>query len=224
MKYLSFLSLVILLFSLNACEETVAFKSAVPPDAERILEIPEEFTGLYNCQSDSSLMTIHKDIIVLEDRDEVKQSLDYIMESEDCLIKDGMLYFPGIQECISFEYVTEDTIKYVITNTDTLFSFAQGEIAKFQDGILFLNISSVLNEWYCFTLSQISGDELVWNFLKLPKDYEQLQELAKNIGTRDLEDGETKYIIDPTSQEFKNIMKRNFLEECDVLSPINFEM
>ena len=214
--------LMICLILIN-CEPSVIFKEAAPPGIDPIETIPEIFQGIYYCQSDSSRIHIEYDVIFNESYFEFVTTLDKIKETENCSIVAGGLYLPGRQECIPFQYISEDSIKAKIYEIDTLFGANDHDIMKSYKGRLFINIKDEEQGYYCFMLTPNPDGTLLWEIIDLPEETVEIDDLVGDFEIRKLEDDITQYIINPTLREFDELLQIKLTQECDLLIPLNLE-
>lgn len=219
LKYLFFISLLYFI----SCEPNVLFQEAVPPEVLAIDRLPEEFQGVYMCESDSSRMYADDFIIYNESYHQFVTTLDRIKDTEHCSIIAGGLYLPGRKECIPFEYISEDTITAKVYSIDTLFAFRDNEILKLYKGRLFMNYKNGLDEWVTFMISPMEDGAMNWELIDIPDRVRKVEAITQDYSVRVNVDDEKKYIIKPNLVEFERILDKNYLRPCDVLYPINLE-
>lgn len=217
-RYVFILSLIIL----TACEPSVVFKDAMPPDIPSVNEIPKSFHGVFMCESDSSRIYIDRFSAVKESYYEFVTSIEKVMESEDCSIAAGGLYLPGRKECVPFEYVSEDSISAKVYELDTIFGFNENQIAKHYKGHLFLNEQNENKNWVTWLLSPQEDGKLVLELIVVPDRKKEVEEITFDYETVK-EKEKVKYIINPTLVEFERILNQEYFLECEILTPVNFE-
>ena len=217
------LLLSIPLLFLLACEPAVVFKDAMPPEVEAINTIPEQFHGVYMCESDSSRIYIERDHAVQESYYQFVTSIERVRESEDCSIVAGGLYLPGRKECIPFEWINEDSITARVYELDTLMQFADDEVVKYYKGHLFLNKLSDDNHWVTWMLTPQEDGSLLFELIEVPDNKRKVQEITIDYETIQKDEETVQYVINPTLVEFDRILDKDYVRECDILRPINFE-
>jgi len=151
-------------------------------------------------------------------------TIEKVEQTEDCAIVAGGLYLPGRKECIPFDYIEDDKIVAKIYSIDTLFGFRKDEVLKLYKGRLFLNYQSEKNEWVCHMITPMRDRSMKWELINVPDEVNTIEEVTVDYTTRENKEEETLYVIKPTLVEFDQILDKNFVSDCDILYPINFEL
>lgn len=206
-----------------SCVPNVLFQEAVPPEVDAINRVPDQFQGVFICESDSSRIYADQFVVYNESYHMFVTAIDRVDETENCSIVAGGLYLPGRKECIPFEYVGEDSIQAKVYTIDTLFSFQENEVMKLYKGRLFMNYQNELNEWITYMISPMADGAMKWEIIDVPDKVRTVEAITYDYTTRKNEDDETMYIIKPTLVEFDRILQKGYSSQCDVLTPINFE-
>jgi len=212
------------LLMLVSCVPNVLFQEAVPPGVDAINEVPENFQGVFVCESDSSRIYADRFVVYNESYHMFVTAIDRVNETENCSIVAGGLYLPGRKECIPFEYIGEDSIQAKVYSIDTLFSFKDTEVMKLYKGRLFMNYQNDQNEWITYMISPMEDGAMNWEIIDVPDKVHTVEEITHDYKTRKNEDDETMYIIKPTLVEFDRILQKGYSSQCDILTPINFEL
>lgn len=212
------------MFTILSCEPNVMFKEAMPPGVEAIDRIPERFQGAFICESDSSHVYAEEQLILRESYYMFITNIDRVRESDDCEIVKGGILLPGRQECVPIEYLGEGRIKATVYTIDTLFSFQKDEVLKLYKGRLFVNYKNSLDEWVTFMISPEEDGRMKWDIIDVPDQIKRVKEITYDYDTRVDRDHETIYIIKPTLVEFDRILYRDYVTECDILTPIRINL
>lgn len=208
----------------GGCEPLVIFEEAMPPGVEALSAIPDQFQGIYRCESDGSRMFADEYKVYRESYYQFTTTLDRVNETEDCSIVAGGLMLPGRKECIPFEYIGGDTITAKVYDLDTLFHFGAKQIAKEYKGRLFLNMSDDKGKWITFMISPNEDGSMLWELIDIPNKLKNVSQITYNFKTKKNKKDKTIYIIDPTIVEFDKILNNETnMMECDILYPINLE-
>ncbi len=216
--------IIVYLFLIYACETTVTFQQASPPDVAVINAIPDAFIGMYRCQSDSTLIVIDEQAVYSEQLIGFTTTKFRVNETEGCNIKDGGVYFRGIEECVPFKDLGDDRIYVELIDRDTLFAFREGECAKFYKGHLFINHLTQDNSWVTFLLTPQDHHQLLFEYLEIPNNPKAIEAVTldyRPIAKPDEE--EDFFMINPSLIEFEEFLQDKFRVECEVLDLLNFE-
>ncbi len=219
------LILIIMSFCLlGGCEMNVFFDDAMPPGVAVLNYIPEEYQGIYLCQSDSNQIYVEDRIIFEQSNYQFIADINRVKETENCSIVDGGLYIPGKKQCFPFVMINEDSLMAIITYRDTLFSIGERQIVKQHKGRLFLNQQTEEQNWITFMITPSGGGELLWELIDVPDKEETISSLTENYEAWADRSNELKYTLRPTLIEFEELIKQETnMMECDVLIPISIE-
>jgi len=208
---------------LLACEPKVYFKKALPPDAEALTAIPFEFQGIYFSQCDSSIIHSLSNVIYVNSSFQFTTTLEQVQESESCSIQDGGFYLRGSKECAPFEYLSGDSIRVTIEQQDTMFHISDNQVAKLHKGRLFLNQQDKTGKWITSMVTPDEDGNLHWDLIDIPNKLDNVKEITRNFTTYKNQDDEDIFTINPTQIEFEELLTKEYLKECDVYIPFNFE-
>lgn len=219
-----YISIIIILISITACNPKVYFKSPMPPEVGEMDKFPEEYCGLYFFESDSSRVMVTQDMMTTESLITYKTPLRRVKESENCAIVDGGIHIIGREECFAFDYINEDTILVKITETDTIFKFSENQIAKIDDEKIYLNYMGEREEWITFVMKPIENDSYNIYIINIPNKEKDVRSITSNFTRRMRKDSTILYTIDPNPKEFRKALKRKYLKLYEKVIPVNFEI
>ncbi len=221
LRVLSFLLFISLFL---ACEPSVKFAGAMPPDIEPIESIPVNFHGTYMCESDSSRVYINPSCIVLESHYEFTTTVEEVEQTEDCSIVAGGLYLPGRKECIPFEYIGGDSIRAKVYELDTMVSFSDQQVVKSYKGHLFINLQNEEKTWSVWLLTPESDGSILFRSIDVPEDKDSIEAITLDYKSIEKDTHTIEYILNPTLIEFDRILEKPYISECDMLIPVNLEI
>jgi hypothetical protein len=218
------LSLIIIsVFLLQSCQLNVLFDKSVPPGIDAIDQVPALFQGVYLCESDSSFIYADRFIIYQESYFEFETTLQKVKETEGCSVVDGGIYLPGRQECVPFEYISEDSITAMVYDIDTLFAFREGEVLKYYKGHLFINYMDDNQNWMTFMITPLEDGALKWDLIEVPNIEKKINDITDQVVSYEDDKKKKKYVINPSLVEFDYILEKDYTRLCDILNPVNFE-
>ena len=221
---ISYLIGILILSIMISCDSNIVFDNAMPQNAQELSLIPDEFQGIYICEGDSSIFYAHHNSVLIDTYFQFFTTLDQVKETENCSIADHGIFLPGKNECVPFEYVSEDTISFKVNITDTLFAFRSFEKLKLYKGRLFFNLQDKQGHWTTFMVSPMDGGALSLLMVDLSKDLEALQELEykKLLDQRIGIENKKQYLIKPNLIEFDLLIDRELTPICESLTPIKY--
>lgn len=218
--------IIIIIISLIqfSCEPNLVFTEPMPPskNIEPLQKFPEELIGIFNWEFDQSYFLIDDNIIYQELWYTSVSSIDDIKETESCTILDGGIYHEDLQECIPFEYISENSILSTFVEVDTVFNFSDNEVAKMYKGNLFLNYRNNKNQWTTHILNPNPDGSLTWETLYVPDD-RSIDDFIQKYDVELKRDSSYKYIANPTTKEFEKLLENDFGDKLFILYPVNLE-
>ncbi len=207
-----------------ACESDFTLKNPLPPSLEALDYIPDNYIGRYICHSDSSIIYISEKAITVETKSVFESSINNIQETENCSIVDGGLYFPGKKECIPFEYISEDSIRAIVWDLDTLIDLSSKlDVIKHYEKVMYVNKSNEQDHWLCWTVEHFDNGILKVAILDIPTSRDSIELIAESYETVLMSNGKSKFILNPDFAEFKSMIDMKLFNEFEVLEPINLE-
>lgn len=146
--------------SVYVLSQNIEFKTPMPPTNTELSTIPIEFFGTYCSSSFNELLEIRNNNITIE-RETIK--LIKVSELEDhpiCTLADDGLYFSDTRECIPYDFIGENEIRFIQVIIDTLFCFNNNEILKTKNNDLYLNTKNQSGGWSTTIISMISNGSI----------------------------------------------------------------
>lgn len=216
-----FLNLLGLVLLLATCTPPVVFDQPYPIGEEDLIEFPELYTGSFICESDSALLLIQKNEIVIRKENYFKLPLKYVEEREDCNIEGEEMYVSGRAECIPLEFVNDSTVQGIVVEHDTLFSMGDKAVARMYHGHLVLSQEIEDFEWAVSFLSLEKNSDIVYRAIT---DKTKVAEVGKVTAMEDIttkEDKNNRYKIKPTMKQFDELMHHEkVFVECEYLTRV----
>jgi len=221
MKYIIYLFGLTLLLS---CEPKVLFQKALPPDGKVLTSIPETFRGVYFSECDTTILHATENVIYTEGYFQFKTTLARIKEEPGCSISDKGMYLRGTKECVPFEYVNEDTVLVKLVQKDTMFFISDEQVAKLYKGNLYLNHKEKNGSWLSSIVEPDEQGHLHWSIIDVPNKEEKVKEITTDYKSYTRDDDEEIFVMNPTQLEFEQLLNKDYLKECDVYIPLNFQI
>ena len=224
MGYLRKISFLLLLsFAFTMCSPPIVFDEAYPKNEAPMNYFPENYQGIYMCESDSTLIVIKETLVYAQSFFYFEASESEIEAKEQCTIADGELYIEERQECIPFEYFAEDSIRAQYYNIDTLFEISPKAILKTYENSLVLS-SQVKDEWIITLLSIDKFGNVDYRAITESTDIEKVQSITptKQIGVN--RNSEPIYSVKPDQIGFAEMFNdHNIFISCEYLMRVNLE-
>lgn len=211
MKIYSYIMGIVISLTLFNCQSPVLFTEPQPADEAELSSIPEEYRGIYWCDTDSITMIISERDILKQMLFETKLAIADIDSTSSLSFENDILYseelngtFPARRE--------GDTIISQISITDTLFSRSTGAVLKFYRGHLVLNQPLENSLWDVSLLSLKHNDLLSMTQADIPENLEELEEITRVKKYASDEDEKPIQIkMTPTKAEFDEILSQGLL-------------
>ena len=215
----------ILLFSLafSMCSSPIVFDEAYPQDAAPMSYFPENYQGIYMCESDSTLVIIKERLIYAQSFYYFEASESEIAAREQCTIGDGEIYLEERQECIPFEYFAEDSIRAQYYNIDTLFEISSQAVLKSYESSLVLS-SQLEDQWVVIVLNLDKFGNVDYRAINESSDIEKVRRItpSKQIGVN--RNTEPIYSVKPDKREFAEMFNdQSIFISCEYLMRVNQE-
>lgn len=221
MKYLYLLVGLVFIVS---CEPKVLFQKALPPEGQKLKSIPANFQGVFYSECDTTILHALDNVIYTEGFFQFKTTLGRIEEEPGCRISDQGMYLRGVNECVPFEYINEDTILVNVVQKDTMFFISDEQVAKLYKGSLYLNHKDENGNWIVSTVTPDEKGRLHWSLIDIPNKVDKIKEITKDYSSYTRDDKEEIFVINPTQIEFDQLLNKEYLTECDVFIPLNFKI
>lgn len=206
-----------------ACKPHVLFEYPQPEDGEKITEFPIEYQGMFYSESDSTIIFVNDKVVYAESPLEFITTIQEVIDSENCTIKDGGVQFPHTTQCVPFEYLSEDTIMGTMILNDTLFDFNETQSAKLYKDKLFLNVGDDNGNWISNMITKEANGDLSWDLISLPDNENKIAKMVSKYRVEMKKDSHEIYIINPTTVELQEILDKGYLKRIEKLIQYNIE-
>lgn len=218
------LSLLLFLLLIISCSSPVVFDDSYPKGIEELDQIPIQYQGYYMCESDSTLIVINDNNIYAQSSYFFESELEEMLKREQCTIQDGEIYLEEIEECIPFEYISEDSIRGMFYDVDTLFRLSQNARIKPYKGSLVLSQRIDNKEWILTLLSMDAYGNIIYKAITEEYDLETLQAITNTEQIDVDRNNEPIYKVKPTKKEFDALFEsEKIFIECEYLIHVNPE-
>jgi len=205
MKKQVFLSLVLMLALLAACQPPVVFDAPQPTDVKALSAFPKRIQGKYLSTADNSVLSITPNSLIrIYDFDE-KVHLSQL-DSNQQLIGDTLFDLKSNRGMLVV--IEGDSIVQHVSYTDTLFSINALNILKKYKGYYFVNISTTSDTWQVKKL-ELSRSTLTLSNINTKEDIDQLKALTENAQDT------TPYVFSPTRRQFKNFVRNEGFRDSE---------
>lgn len=213
MKKSAFLLLIAIAFT--SCKQTVlgdsyiCFNEPQPINVEAIKSFSKNYLGTFSMDY-SIQLTVNPTNIILSQIDTLEatpKELDSLPEFE---FKNNQVYDKESKKAYK-TFVKNDTIKWEIKRLDTIFSFAENEVAKIYKCSLILNTQVDGN----YQVSYIKYNGLGTEFVQLgtKKDAKVILEKIKIPNEIITENNDTTHVIfTPTRGDFRKLLRLDGME------------
>ncbi|MEZ4934025.1 MAG: hypothetical protein R2788_18110 [Saprospiraceae bacterium] len=201
-------------------EPPVVFEESQPKDLAPKAFFEPIYRGVFQCESDSSLVHVTAKTIYKEKAYKFKASLAEIDSMEVAELVDSQLWVKGFEEPIPI-MIEGDSASGEIMLRDTLFNISENHILKHFRGHHILNKKLAANKWEVLILSIDYDLDLRLSEAVMPEDLEALKKITpvKDISTEEKD----QILLSPTPSEFREILKRNLVfQECDIYRRFKF--
>jgi len=218
------IGLFIVLFLTVQCDPPVVFDQPYPLNEADLEEIPENFVGVYMCESDSSLIWISDQLIVHESYHFFQTSLARIKENENCSVEDGNMVLPGRNECIPLTYLNDSVVRGEYIVSDTLFKNKDQAVARMYQGHLVISTKLDKKEWMIHYLSP-DKENLLYRSIVDRSNLKQVEKVTPMEEITTDEDKNKRYIIRPSMTEFNAIFhNKAIFIECEYLYRVKVDI
>ncbi len=208
MKKISLLLLVSVLFL--SCKEHVLsdsfiyFNEAQPTNVDAITSIPQKYRGTYS-MNDSREMNIQSKTIVVTQIDTIKATRSELDSIPGIQFKNNQVYDTD-RKIYYATLVKNDSITWKMTSSDTIFSFAENEVAKIYKSSLILNKQINGNEQV--NVLKFNGNGLTEIQLGTKNDANVIQNrlhISREIIIQNSDT--TRIILKPTRADFRKLLR-----------------
>lgn len=208
----AFIVLITMLFSCKNDQlrnSYIYFNEPQPANVETITSFPKKYIGTFSRDYSNSLRIESKYVlkININSFDATKKQLDSLPELE---FKNNVVYDKATKKAYK-TFVNNDTIQWEIEELDTLFSFAENEIAKIYKSSLILNKEIDGN----YLVNIIKFDFLSNKYLQLGtrKDFTIINNLLKIPFEANVENSDTTFVVlKPSRSDLRKLLRLDGFE------------
>ena len=209
---IAFLVLIATLFSCKNDQLTdsyIYFNEPQPTDVESVTKFPNKYIRTFNRDYSHQLKVESKYVIKIEIEsfDATKKQMDSLPELE---FKNNIVYDKATQKAYK-TFVKNDTIQWEAERLDTIFSFAENEVAKIYKSSLILNKEVNGN----FLVNIIKFDFSSNKYLQFGtrKDFIKIKEQLKIPFEANVENNDTTFVIlKPSRADFRKLLRLDGFE------------
>ena len=214
---LKFVVGLLFMVGLYSCDTPkVAFLDAQPSSLQEKDKFLGKFRGAYMSESDSSILKISKF--------GVTQNWDFVIELEASeSAKDIARNFSfSVDENDLIIEPLPDSMSYHVMYTQTVFSFKENERLKFIEGVYIMNYKQGGDSWSLKVMHfNNDGFLTIQNLDLAPEDVDRLKDIVEVKETTNKEGSPTSYIMDPSQEEFMEIIYSDLMDEGEFFKPLN---
>ncbi len=216
MKYLILTALAFTLFS---CKDSglnnsfIYFSEAQPTNVDEIKEFPKKFVRTYAMDYSHRLVVEPKLIYILEIETltALKSELDSIPEFE---LRNNQVYDKSENKAYK-TFIKGDTIAFEIERLDTIFSFAENEIAKQYKSSLVLN--KEVDGKYQTSILRLSTVGAKHIQLGTKKDFTKLKSELKIPFVAEMKENDTLHVVlTPSRADFRKLLRLDGFEYATI--------
>jgi hypothetical protein len=200
MKSLKFITTIIILISLFACEPPVTFNEPQPRQTDNLLKFPDQLKGQYVSLNDYSSLVIGDNLIQrMYDFDQKIHPSQ--LDSNSRLSGDTILNLLTNEKTIIKR--EGDSLVSHFQYTDTLFQMDYDNVVRKFKGYYFLNTRYGKTSWEV-TKIQLTKGQLTVSSISTKLDIDNLKEI-----TESMQDTIAPYQFTTTKKQFKEFIKND---------------
>jgi len=194
----------------TSCQPPVVFGEPQPVGIKSLLQIPDNYKGIYWCKVDSASLFVDDKTFIKRKEFLIKLTRTEIDSSNDLRLQNDRLYVDDWGSSFAIEE-KGDTIISKVVMLDTIFSIRKEQILKSYKGHLILNTRLDEHAWAVLVASHKGRGLLSLARAEIPENLSQLDSITpvKTLSERD-EEG-TQIYITPTAEQFGRILDRRLL-------------
>jgi hypothetical protein len=207
-----FLGLITILFSCKNDQLTdsyIYFDEPQPTDIESLTSFSKTYIRTFGRDYSHLLKIESKYVIKIEVNsfDATKKQLDSLPELE---FKNNIVYDKATQKAYK-TVVKNDSIQWETERLDTIFSFAQNEIAKVYKSSLILN--KEINGKYLVNIIKFDFSSNKYIQLGTRKDFAKINNLLKIPFDANVENNDTTFVVlKPNRADFRKLLRMDSFE------------
>jgi len=207
-----------------ACSPPVVFEQAYPTDQQNLTAIPFSFQGAFICESDSALVIINDQSIILHKTHYFNTKMKYVEENENCKIVDDKMYVSGRLECIPVTIINDTIVRGTYKELDTLFLIQEGSLARLHNGHLVINQEVKNKEWAVSLLSHEFGGDMTYRAITKKTKIKNVKKITRITDITVESDRSPRYKVKPTMIEFNKLLADDkVFIECDYLTRVRLD-
>lgn len=216
--------ILVLIVMVISCSPPVVFEQAYPSDQEDLKEIPSSFQGAFICESDSALVLISDNSIVLHKTHYFDTNVRHVEEREDCKIVDDKMYVTGRLECIAVTLVNDTLVRGIVKETDTLFVMQEESVARMYNGHLVINQQIKEKEWSVSLLAPEFGGNISFKAITNTTNIKNVKKVTHTTDITSGRDKSSRYRVRPTMKEFDELLADDkVFIECEYLKRVQLD-
>ncbi len=222
MKYLIIYTAFIVLAI--SCSPPVVFNDPYPIDEDNLLTIPDEYQGLYMCESDSTLIHVGSTYIVSIESVKFTSHINDINQKENCAIVNDEIYLTERTECIPIKYINDTIVEGITNDIDTLWALSPQSVARNYQGNIILSTQMKNNEWSIDILSIDKYKNVMYRAINEASEIDEIEKVTPLKNITKLTDETPRYKVTPTQKEFDVLFQNNkVFPVCEYLIRVNSE-
>ncbi len=207
MKFLLFISAVMLMTAFYGCEPVVTFNEPQPAGVTNLSSFPGRLQGHYVSLADSSTLTINDKLIRRIYDVHYKTSLNQL-DSNERLNGDTLIDIRTNEKTIVV--LDGDSIINHNEYSDTLIMLDDDNVVRKWKGYYFISTRYEGESWEVRKIEQTKG-ELIISSITARSDIDNLQELTESV-----QDTVPPYTFSVTKQQFSKFVQRNGFSDHEV--------
>jgi hypothetical protein len=187
----------------------INFSEAQPTNVDAITEFPKKFVGSYAMDYSHRLVIAPKYICIneIETITALKAELDSIPEFE---LRNNQVFDKSENKSYK-TFIKGDTVAFEVERLDTIFSFAENEIAKEYKSSLVLN--KKVDENYVTSIIKVSSLGMKHIQLGTKKDFTKLKDELKIPFATEMKENDTLHVVlTPSRADFRKLLRKDGFE------------
>lgn len=216
---LTFYLSILVIFA--ACDNYVQFKEPVPSSSENLYEIPANYHGIYvNEKPDTERIQICAEGIFKISLLSFTQPIDFYKHSPECKAEIAEFYKPESNDCVQMDFTGyPDSIKTKLFELDTIFGFGNNyALLPFENNLL---LNYIHNGYSSLKVMKQEKDNSITIYAVEVEDMINHDgPISKSMGLIRKSNGVYQFVMKPSKEELKNILKYGYQRKESVLKPL----
>ena len=210
-----YLILAVFALAMVSCKDSglnnsfIYFSEAQPTNVDEITAFPKKFVRTYTMDYSHRLVVQPKCayILEIETLTALKSELDSIPEFE---LRNNQVFDKSENKSYK-TFIKGDTIAFEVERLDTIFSFAENEIAKESKSSLVLN--KKVDENYATSIIKVSSIGMRHIQLGTKKDFTKLKtELKIPFQAKMIDNDTSSVVLTPSRADFRKLLRKDGFE------------